>query len=197
MLGKCDNDKTVGITVVSLGENKLKSLETDLTKFKNSSYVSYSNLKDQPYLGEQIIQEIQNRNNREKNVILVGLTEVTSYKSEECTAKDRADVLNIITSLCEGIPKPVKVFRKGKRNPDKYRSVKACFAEFGRAKQLLQTWIRTEDQAVCLQIPNYTHYYNYRADAGGGGASAYIHNNINIAYQSLNMSEEITIYGSK
>ena len=29
-----------------------------------------------------------------------------------------------------------------------------------------------------LQLPNYTHYYNYRTDAKGGGVSAYIHNSL-------------------
>lgn len=43
---------------------------------------------------------------------------------------------------------------------------------------LTETWIRTELQAQRLQLPNYTHYYNYRTNSAGGGVSAYVHNNI-------------------
>lgn len=43
---------------------------------------------------------------------------------------------------------------------------------------LTETWIRTETQALQFQLPNYTHYYNYRTDSGGGGVSAYVHNNL-------------------
>lgn len=43
---------------------------------------------------------------------------------------------------------------------------------------LTETWISNETQALALQLPNYTHYYNYRPDKKGGGVSAYIHNNL-------------------
>lgn len=43
---------------------------------------------------------------------------------------------------------------------------------------LTETWIRTETQALELQISNYSHYYNYRTDIRGGGVSAYVHNDL-------------------
>lgn len=43
---------------------------------------------------------------------------------------------------------------------------------------LTETWIKSDDDALILQLPNYTHYYNYRNDSRGGGVSLYIHNDL-------------------
>lgn len=43
---------------------------------------------------------------------------------------------------------------------------------------LSETWIQSEDQAKMLQIPSYTHYYNYRQNKRGGGVSIFVHNNL-------------------
>ncbi|CAH2103807.1 unnamed protein product [Euphydryas editha] len=143
---------------LSLGENKIKVLESDLNKLKHSSQVT--KLENQLCLGEQIIQEVQNRNNREKNIIIVGLPELTSSKTEESMAKDEADVLNIITSLCADIPKPVKIFRIGKRNPGKNRSIKVCFDKFGPAKQLLRNKIKLSN-GIKMYSDRTPAQYNY------------------------------------
>lgn len=116
---------------ISQGENKLKSLESDL-----------NNLKTPPIkpekLSEQLIQEIQNRNNRQKNIIVVGLPEPTLSKSEERLAKDEADIMNLIFAMDNDIPKPIKIFRIGKPHPGKNRNIKVCFDVTGPAKQLLR-----------------------------------------------------------
>lgn len=43
---------------------------------------------------------------------------------------------------------------------------------------ITETWNRNEAQAQEMEIPNYTHYYNYRTDTRGGGVSIYVHNNL-------------------
>lgn len=49
---------------------------------------------------------------------------------------------------------------------------------------LTETWLTSENQAVKIQINNYTHYYNYRTNSRGGGVSAYVHNNL--AHRQIN-----------
>ncbi|KOB70659.1 putative tick transposon [Operophtera brumata] len=49
-----------------------------------------------------------------------------------------------------------------------------------------ETWIQNETQAKELQLPNYTHYYNYRTDKTGGGVSAFVHNNLNHSLSESN-----------
>lgn len=146
-------------------------------------------------------EEIRRPENDGESGLIIKYIRLWNPKSFKNQCKKRQKIVASTTNIpinnntyeilnnCEDFP------RRGKLN--EFKCILRAIVNTVHAILLTETWIRTEDQAVCLQIPNYTHYYNYRADAAGGGVSAYIHNNINIAYQSLNMSEEITIYGSK
>ncbi|KAL0810050.1 hypothetical protein ABMA28_010870 [Loxostege sticticalis] len=191
---------------ISLGETKMKSLEAEITNIKQSSQTTTFTQEKQLHQEEQIIQEVQNRNNREKNIVLVGLPESSLSNREERMSKDENDVLRIITSLSTEIPKPIKVFRIGKYKLGKNRSLKVCFDGIGPAKQLLrnkdklpddikiysdqtpaqQHYLkvlkdelkRRENNGLTYQLPNYTHYFNYRTNSIGGGVSAYVHNDL-------------------
>lgn len=121
---------------ITLGETKIKSLESDFNNIKSQK--TSPNLDNQFGLGEQIIQEVQNRNNREKNILLVGIPEPVSTRAEERIPKDEASVLDVMSLLITDIPKPTKVFRIGKPKLGKNRSIKVCFDAPGPAKQLLR-----------------------------------------------------------
>lgn len=43
---------------------------------------------------------------------------------------------------------------------------------------MTETWIKNEDEALRLNLPNYTHNYNYRTTSRGGGVSIYVHNSL-------------------
>jgi hypothetical protein len=43
---------------------------------------------------------------------------------------------------------------------------------------MTETWIKYEDQAKRIQIPSYTHYFNYRNTGKGGGVSIFVHNDL-------------------
>lgn len=43
---------------------------------------------------------------------------------------------------------------------------------------LSETWIKTDDEAKRVQIPGYTHYYNFRRTGIEGGVSIFVHNHI-------------------
>lgn len=145
---------------ITLSENRVKSLETDLNNLKQSSYTTPVKPENQLCFGEQIIQEFQNRNTREKNIILVGLPEPTSTKLEERMAKDEADVLNIISTVSADIPNPIKIFRIGKYDPRKNRSIKVCFDVAGPAKQLLRNKgsLSKEIRMFSDQTPNQINF---------------------------------------
>ncbi|CAH2087661.1 unnamed protein product [Euphydryas editha] len=122
---------------IVIGQNKIKSLEAEFTQFKQSAEAS-SHSQDKLTLCEQIIKEVQNRNNRDKNIILVGLPEPNCSQPEERKSKDETDVLNVISLLGVDIPKPASIFRVGKLNPKRSRKVKVCFETLGPAKTLLR-----------------------------------------------------------
>ncbi|CAH2109314.1 unnamed protein product [Euphydryas editha] len=122
---------------IVIGQNKIKSLEAEFAQFKQSAEAS-SHSQDKLTLCEQIIKEVQNRNNRDKNIILVGLPEPNCSQPEERKLKDETDVLNVISLLGVDIPKPASIFRVGKLNPKRSRKVKICFETLGPAKTLLR-----------------------------------------------------------
>lgn len=123
---------------VAIGQNKIKYLESDLCNLKQKSQTTSEESHDVLSTNEQIIKEMKNRNNREKNIILVGLQEQTSSKAEERMSQDEFDVLNVIASLSTDIPKPIKVVRLGKYNSGKSRNIKVYFDTNGPTKTLLR-----------------------------------------------------------
>lgn len=42
----------------------------------------------------------------------------------------------------------------------------------------VETWIKDDNEAQRLKLPNYTHYYNFRKTTRGGGVSIYVHNTL-------------------
>lgn len=118
---------------VCLNENKLKSLESSLTTFATPTPTG-----NKLQANEQLIREIQDRRDREKNIIIVGLPEQNSETSEERYSKDETEVMRITSLLDDDIPKPIKVIRIGKYNPAKDRRIKVCYDKLGPAKQLLR-----------------------------------------------------------
>lgn len=98
--------------------NKIKSIEDYVNKLNPQCS---ANTDTQLYYNEQIIREVQDRRNREKNIILVGLSEQISASADEI------EVLKITSSIDPNIQKPVRIFRIGKYNPQRSRSLKVCF----------------------------------------------------------------------
>lgn len=109
--------------------NKIKSFEDNVTKLNPQNS---ANADIQLYCNEQVIRELQDRRNREKNIVLVGLPEQISASADE------TEVLKITSSIDPNIQKPVRMFRIGKYNPQKSRSIKVCFDSPIPAKILLR-----------------------------------------------------------
>lgn len=117
------------------GEDKLKCLESDLNNIKASPLLLEHN---QLSLNEQIIRECQERKKREKNVIFVGITEHVSLSTQERIQSDERAVLSITSEINRDIPKPIMIFRIGKYNPNKTRSIKVCYDNSETALLLLR-----------------------------------------------------------
>lgn len=130
---KSSNDQTF-----SAMQTKMESIESEMNKLKISSISVPGTLENQLTLGEKIIQEMQYRSNREKNIVLVGLPEQISGSPEDRISKDEADVHKTVSLVSTDIPKPSKVFRIGKLQPGKHRNVKVCFETTEPAKKLLR-----------------------------------------------------------
>ncbi|KOB78836.1 putative tick transposon [Operophtera brumata] len=129
---------------IAKGQNKIQSLESELNSFKLTAPLpSNSQTVTQPRMDEKLIREVQDRNARERNIIIVGVPEQTSSNAEERTCKDEADVMNITNLLIKDIPKPIKVIRIGKYTAGKIRRIKACYEAPMLAKHLLRNSYQT------------------------------------------------------
>lgn len=104
-------------------QNKLQNLETNISKIQLNPHSSQSELS----VNEQIFREIQDRNRRQNNIIISGISEQICINTQERIFKDESDVLNVITSINPNITKPNKIFRIGKYNIGKTRGIKVCF----------------------------------------------------------------------
>ncbi|KAI8433970.1 hypothetical protein MSG28_012121, partial [Choristoneura fumiferana] len=139
---------------------------------------------------EELIKEMTERSDRQKNIIIAGIVEAEAESLQAKQEKDKCEIAKILRSVLKTdiIPQPWKVVRIGKYKPGLSRPLKVCFESSMMAKEILrnrfhlilltETWIKSEEEANYLEIPNYLHYYNYRTDRRGGGVSIYIHKNI-------------------
>lgn len=145
---------------ISCDEEKLKPLESELIQLKNILPTTSSPAMAQSGFSnnEQIILELQERNNREKNILLLGLPEFPSSNVVESRLKDQQDVWTLISTTFKDIPKPIKIFRIGKYNQNKSRVIKVCFTTSEPVKFLLKNKAKLpkeikvySDQTPCQQ----------------------------------------------
>lgn len=61
---------------------------------------------------------------------------------------------------------------------DELRCVIESFKNIIHLIILSETWIKNEEEAKRVLIPNYTHYYNFRHNKKGGGVSIFVHNSL-------------------
>ncbi|CAG5054220.1 unnamed protein product [Parnassius apollo] len=83
----------------STHEDRLTCLEGSLKTSTTTTIDSSEPNQLRKY--EEIIQEIKERKKREKNIIIVGISEQTATSTEERVAKDEAEVLNITAVLLQ------------------------------------------------------------------------------------------------
>lgn len=65
--------------------------------------------------------------------------------------------------------------------PGKFDELKCILSTFKHTIHIIlltETWLKSDNDAKLIKIPNYSHYYNYRTDKTGGGVSIFVHNNL-------------------
>lgn len=116
----------------TIAEKKIESINLDVAKLKNTT-----NLVSQAHSSgcEQIIQEIEERHTRSKNIIIVGLSEEFGTNME-----DKSAVIDIIENqlAIHCTDNIVKVLRLGKQISGKHRPVKVCFDNSQLVKDILR-----------------------------------------------------------
>lgn len=102
-------------------ENSIKCLQNDILSTKSLPTLS------QTLEYENLLTELQDRTQRQKNIVLIGVPEPAVENKGSRDKHDSTEVLKIIQSLHQSCPAPIKMFRLGKYSPEKNRPIKVCF----------------------------------------------------------------------
>lgn len=117
-------------TKLNIDNKKIELLESNIKELKISSTLSAQN-NDILYTNEKLIHELQERKNRESNIIIMGIAENDNFQ-------DETEVLKTLEQIVTNVPKPKNIFRIGKYNPGKTRKIKVCFEKPETALSILK-----------------------------------------------------------
>lgn len=123
---------------VKENDEKISSLQNDVLQLKSVSSVSAYPQTTPQTVYEDLFEEFQDRAERSKNIIIVGIPEQFISSSEERRETDRNETAKIINTIYPDCPKAVKVLRLGKYDTKKMRPVKLCFSSQDIAKAILR-----------------------------------------------------------
>lgn len=116
-------------------EDKIKQLESNIQDLSNgpAQYNPQSST-------EELIHEITDRAERQKNVIVIGVSEHEEGTSQERQTRDRTEISNILKSVLrtETPLQPWKLQRIGKQKLGVNRPLKLCFDTGSVAKDILK-----------------------------------------------------------
>lgn len=126
--------------------NKFENLESDLKILKASP----NKQKGQPTLNmcENIVNELQDRYQREKNIVIVGVPEPKGENQKERSTADTREIIKIIKSTFDKCPEPLKIFRLGKYMNEKCRPIKVIFSTQETAKTILRNRSNLKENSV-------------------------------------------------
>lgn len=119
-------------------DQKIKDLELNFEQLKCEDKPISKDATTPQTTCENIVSELQDRAQREKNIILVGLKEPLSSVRLERIKMEKIAVTQVLTKCYPGCPDPVKIIRLGKYNSEKHRPLKVCFENTITRTQILR-----------------------------------------------------------
>lgn len=123
---------------VKENEEKIISLRTDVQQLKSGSAAPANPQATPQTFCEDLFKEFQDRAERSKNIIIVGVPERHISNSEERRETERNEAARILNTIYPDCPRPVKVVRVGKYDGNKIRPLKLSFSSQEIAKTILR-----------------------------------------------------------
>lgn len=120
----------------SVTVSKISSLETEVEKLKITPSSSQTS---QILTNESIIHEMQERERRSKNIIVVGIPEPTHIENTLRNNEDTSSVQNILQSLLPVNPTALKTVRLGNFFTGKARPIKVILESSQQAKDIMKS----------------------------------------------------------
>ncbi|KOB70827.1 Uncharacterized protein OBRU01_14670 [Operophtera brumata] len=112
----------------------MEILKSDVSKLKSIS----SSPPTTSGTLETMMSEIRERQERSKNIIIMGVSEPLSDNIDERKSLDRKEVLKITGILNPDCLEPTYIVRIGKFNSNKHRPIKVCYGAQDTVKSLLR-----------------------------------------------------------
>lgn len=146
-------------------ECKIKNLETEFQLLKenqtqtNPTMISFNETHFQ-----DMLNEINERETRNKNIIINGIKEQESNDKDQRKNLDTKEVVEIIKSINNDCPSPLKVFRLGKFQSNINRPIKVCFASQEIAKSILRNKNKANKDSISIysdQTPQQRKYLSH------------------------------------
>lgn len=145
---KSDNTKT---------QQQIQNIIKDISDLKTTETSSDRLISKSPARNhENLILELKERSEREKNIVIVGIPEINDKNYKARQIHDADEFMKLAFTANENCPKPVRSMRLGKYIPGRDRPLKICFNNIDTPKQLL----RNKDK-----FPEHTKIYSDRTPA--------------------------------
>lgn len=141
-------------------EDKIKKIETEISQIKYEQQTKCAIPKSPVECHEDLILELKDRCHREKNIVIVGISEINDKNWKSRQQHDNLEIMKIITKLFQDCPKPIKSQRLGKYVQNKNRPIKVYFENSETAKYLLKNRTKLPEniQFFSDQTPKQKQY---------------------------------------
>lgn len=108
-------------------EIKIRQIETEICQLKDQQNIVCSTSKSPNLHHHNLFLELQDRCDRAKNIVIVGILEINDKNSNSRRNHDNNEVKRVLKSIYEECPNPIKSIRLGKYIPNKNRPIKIFF----------------------------------------------------------------------
>ncbi|CAH2108466.1 unnamed protein product [Euphydryas editha] len=140
-------------------DKKVEVLESDVQQMKDLPLMSPQSFNLQ--IQENFMAEVNDRNLRSKNIVIIGVPEPKATNNIDRKEMDKKEVMKIITMINSECSEPVNIFRLGKYNSNKNRPIKVCFNNSEITKHILRNRKKMNNDKINIysdQTPQQKSY---------------------------------------
>lgn len=140
---------------------KINTLQTDVDQLKTTSNTAIANITPNLTYCEDVLSEIQERCQRNKNLVIAGISELHSVNATSRHDHDKEEIIKTISNITVDCPQPIKIHRLGKYNNKKSRPIKIYYASEDVPKYILRNKSKLSDKSIKIypdQTPQQQSY---------------------------------------
>lgn len=122
----------------TITQHKIKKIENELSQLKTRETTDHTTSKSLPLSHENLILELKERSEREKNIVIIGIPEKNDKNYIARRTHDIEEFSKLTLPVLKDCPKPTNAVRLGKYVPGIDRPLKIYYHNSEIAKLILQ-----------------------------------------------------------